>query len=82
MRAGWAYFISFPETAKDFAELSKNKLPMPLLIISGEKASAAVLNPQGPLVATNAKVVTLKNTGHWVMEENQKESMDALTAFL
>jgi pimeloyl-ACP methyl ester carboxylesterase len=82
MRAGWAYFISFPETAKDFAELSKNKLPMPLLIISGEKASAAVLNPQGSLVATNAKAVTLKNTGHWVLEENHRETMEELTAFL
>jgi pimeloyl-ACP methyl ester carboxylesterase len=82
MRAGWAYFISFPQTAKDFAELGKTKLPMPLLVIAGEKASAGTLSAQGPLVSNNAKVVVLKNTGHWLMEENRKETMDALVAFL
>ncbi len=35
MRAGWAYFVSFPQAAKDFAELSQTKLPMPLLVIGG-----------------------------------------------
>src|SRR5215831_10954676 len=82
MRASWAYFVSFPQTAKEFAELARTKLPMPLLVIAGEKASAATLSAQGPLVATNAKIVTLKNTGHWLMEENRKETMDALVAFL
>ncbi len=82
MRAGWAYFVSFPQTAKDFAELGKTKLPMPLLVIAGEKASAGTLSAQGPLVSNNAKVVVLKNTGHWLMEENRKETMDALVAFL
>jgi pimeloyl-ACP methyl ester carboxylesterase len=38
MRAGWAYFISFPKTAEDFAELSKAKLTMPVLSIGGEKS--------------------------------------------
>jgi pimeloyl-ACP methyl ester carboxylesterase len=82
MRAGWAYFVSFPQTAREFAELARTKLPMSLLVIAGEKASAATLSAQGPLIATNAKIVTLKNTGHWLMEENRKETMDALLAFL
>ena len=29
MHAGWAYFVSFPEAAKDFADLSRTKLTMP-----------------------------------------------------
>src|SRR5579862_7669785 len=33
MHAGWAYFVSFLQAAKDFAELSKTKLPMPVLAI-------------------------------------------------
>jgi pimeloyl-ACP methyl ester carboxylesterase len=28
------------------------------------------------------KVVILKNTGHWVLEENPKETFDALFNFL
>ncbi len=82
MRAGWAYFAAWPQTAKDFAQLSQTKLNMPVLSIAGEKASAAVLGQQMKVVATNAKEVVLKDTGHWVMEERPKETTDALLKFL
>jgi pimeloyl-ACP methyl ester carboxylesterase len=82
MRAAWAYFAAWPQTAQDFAELSKTKLTMPVLSIAGEKASAATLNAQMKLVATDVSAVTLKDTGHWVMEERPKETIDALLKFL
>ena len=82
MRAGWAYFASWPETAKDFAQLAQTQLTMPVLSIAGEKASAAILGPQMMRVATDVKVIELKDTGHWLMEERPKETMDALIAFL
>jgi pimeloyl-ACP methyl ester carboxylesterase len=82
MRAAWAFFVAFPQTAQDFAELAKTKLTMPVLAIAGEKASAATLLPQMKLVANNVNVLELKNTGHWVMEERPKETMDALLKFL
>lgn len=82
MRAGWAYFISFPQTASDFTELSKTKLTMPVLSIGGEKANGRALGAQVKLVATDATVIVLKNTGHWLMEENQTETIDALVKFL
>ncbi len=82
MRAGWAYFVSFQQAAKDFAQLSQTKLPMPVLAIGGEKANGEVLGEQVKLVATHASVVVLKNTGHWVLEENRKETTDALLKFL
>lgn len=82
MRAGWAYFVSFQQAAKDFAELSKNKLPMPVLAIGGEKANGELLGNQMKLVSNDASVIVLKNTGHWLMEENPKETMDALVKFL
>jgi len=82
MRAGWAYFASWPDTAKDFAQLAQTKLTMPVLSIAGEKASAAILGPQMKLVATEVTVIDLKGSGHWLMEERPKETMDALIAFL
>ena len=33
-------------------------------------------------VATNVIVIDLKGTGHWLMEERPRETMDALVAFL
>ncbi len=82
MRAGWAYFVSFQQAAKDFTELSQTKLTMPVLSIGGEKANGDVLAHQMKLVASNVTFVVLKNTGHWVMEENPKETIDALVKFL
>ena len=82
MHAGWAYFVSFLQAAKDFAELSQTKLTMPVLTLGGEKANGEVLGKQAKLVATDVTVVVLKNTGHWVMEENFKETTEALQKFL
>src|SRR5215469_6100007 len=82
MRAGWAYFAAWPETAKDFAQLAQTKLAMPVLSIAGEKASAAILDPQMKRVATNVTVIDLKGTGQWLMEERPQETMDALVSFL
>jgi pimeloyl-ACP methyl ester carboxylesterase len=82
MRAGWAYFISFPKTAKDFEELSRTKLAMPVLSIGGAKANGTALGEQAKLVAADATIVVLENTGHWLMEENPQETMDALAKFL
>jgi pimeloyl-ACP methyl ester carboxylesterase len=82
MRAGWAYFAAWPETAKDFAQLAQTKLTMPVLSIAGEKGSAAILGPQMKRVATNVKVIDLPGIGHWLMEERPKETMDAIVAFL
>ena len=82
MRAGWAYFVSFPQAAKDFAQLAQTKLTMPVLAIGGGKASGEVLARQMNLVASNVTVVILKDTGHWLMEERPKETTDALIKFL
>ncbi len=82
MRAGWAYFQSFPQTARDFAQLSRTKLSMPVLAIGGQRANGAVIGQQAKIVATNASVVILNDTGHWILEERPTETTDALMKFL
>jgi pimeloyl-ACP methyl ester carboxylesterase len=82
MRAGWEYFASWPDTARDFAQMAQTQLTMPVLSIAGEKASAAILSPQMKRVATDVKVIELKGSGHWLMEERPQETMDALVEFL
>jgi pimeloyl-ACP methyl ester carboxylesterase len=82
MRAGWAYFVSFQQAARDFAQLSQTKLTMPVLSIGGEKANGDVLAHQMRLVASGVTFVVLKDTGHWVMEERPQETMAALVKFL
>jgi pimeloyl-ACP methyl ester carboxylesterase len=82
MQAGWAYFVSFQQAAKDFAQLSRTKLTMPVLTIGGEKSLGEALGQQTKLVATDVTVAVLKDTGHWVLEERPKETTDALMKFL
>jgi pimeloyl-ACP methyl ester carboxylesterase len=82
MHAGWAYFVSFLQAARDFAELSRTKLTMPVLGIGGDKANGVALGQQVKLVATDATVIVLKDTGHWIMEERPKETAEALEKFL
>jgi pimeloyl-ACP methyl ester carboxylesterase len=82
MRSGWAYFVSFPQTATEFARFSQTTLTMPVLSIGGEKANGDALAKQVKLVASSATTVTLPNTGHWVMEERPQETSEALVHFL
>jgi pimeloyl-ACP methyl ester carboxylesterase len=82
MHAGWAYFVSFLQAAKDFAQLSRTKLSMPVLSIGGEKSLGEALGRQTKLVATDVTVIVLKDTGHWVLEERPKETTEALQKFL
>jgi pimeloyl-ACP methyl ester carboxylesterase len=82
MHAGWEYFVSFLKAADDFKQLSQNKLNMPVLSIGGDKSLGEALGAQVKLVATDTTVVVLKNTGHWLLEENPKGTTDALFKFL
>lgn len=82
MRAGWAYFGSFPQAAKDFEEFARTKLTMPILSLGGEKANGDALGRQAQLVGSNVKVVVIENCGHWMLEESPKETTQALVDFL
>ena len=82
MRAAWAYFASWPQLAKDFAQLSQTRLTIPVLSIGGDKSLGKELGEQAKLVATDPTVIVLPNAGHWILEEKSKETADALIAFL
>lgn len=82
MKAGMEYFRNFEQDAAQFAELSKNPLPMPMLVLAGEKASGDGLIVQARLVATNVDGVVVKGAGHWLMEEAPDVVIPKLVAFL
>lgn len=82
MRAGFEYFKAFEQDAKDFDALSKNPLPMPMLVLTGEKASGQFLIDQAKLVASNVDGVVIPNSGHWLMEEAPDQVIPKLVAFL
>ena len=82
MRAGFEAFRAFEQDAKDFAALSRTKLKMPMLVLSGEKASGEFLIAQGRLVAENVEGVIVKGSGHWLIDEAPAQVIPKLEAFL
>jgi pimeloyl-ACP methyl ester carboxylesterase len=82
MRAGFEYFRAFEQDAKDFERFAKTPLPMPMLVLAGEKASGQFLIDQGRLVATNVKGVIVPGSGHWLMEEASDKVIPLLVEFL
>jgi pimeloyl-ACP methyl ester carboxylesterase len=55
---------------------------MPMLVLTGEKASGNFLIEQGRLVATNVRGVVIKGSGHWLMEEAPTQVQPLLIDFL
>jgi len=82
MRAGFEYFRNFERDAKDFAQLSATPLPMPVLVLTGEKASGNFLIEQARLVATNVQGQVVTGSGHWLMEEAPQAVIPAIIKFL
>jgi pimeloyl-ACP methyl ester carboxylesterase len=82
MPAGFEYFKSFEQDAKDFAAFAATKLEMPFLVLAGEKASGTFLIDQTKLVASNVTGTVVKGSGHWLMEEATDQVVPAIVAFL
>ncbi|HET6889519.1 MAG TPA: alpha/beta hydrolase [Pyrinomonadaceae bacterium] len=82
MRAGFEVFRAFEQDAKDFEQFAQTKLSMPMLVLTGEKASGDFLIEQGRLVATDVNGVVIKGSGHWLMEEAGGQVIPQLIAFI
>jgi pimeloyl-ACP methyl ester carboxylesterase len=82
MKAGMEVFRAFPQDAVEFAGFANTKLPMPMLVLSGEKAGGSFLIEQGKMVATNVEGVLVQDRGHWLMEEAPDQVIPKLVEFL
>ena len=82
MRAGFEVFKAFEQDSKDFAKFAETKLPMPMLVLSGEKAGGQFLIDQGRLVDTNVEGVIIEGSGHWLIDEAPGQVIPKLVAFL
>ena len=75
------YFKAFePTDATDNRNFAKTKLPMPLLVIEGEKGMNGILAIQAALISDHLKAIKFPS-GHWLMEEKPVETSAALKDF-
>jgi pimeloyl-ACP methyl ester carboxylesterase len=82
MRAGFEYFRAFEQDATDFARFARKKLPMRMLVLSGEKSGGTFLIQQGRMVAKDVEGVVVRKSGHWLMDEAPGEVIPKLIEFL
>lgn len=80
--AGFEYFRNFERDAADFQALSATRLAMPMLVLTGEKASGDFLIQQARLVADDVEGVVVTGSGHWLMEEAPDRVIPLVVGFL
>jgi pimeloyl-ACP methyl ester carboxylesterase len=80
--AGMEVFRAFEQDAKDFAGFGQTKLKIPMLILTGEKASGEFLITQAKLVDENVDGVVIQGSGHWLIDEAPDKVIPKIVAFL
>ena len=81
-RAAFEMFKTFDtQDAMDNRQFATTMLSMPVLTIEGDKAMGGALEVQAKIVATNVTSMTLKDTGHWLMEQRPGEIKTELKKF-
>ena len=81
MKAGMEVFRAFDQDAKDNAEFARTKLPIPMLVLGGEKSGGDFLISQARMVANNVDGVIIIGSGHWLIDEAPGQVIPRLLAF-
>ena len=82
IHAGFEYFRNFERDARDFAQLGAVRLTVPVLVLTGEKASGDFLIEQAKLVASDVRGQVVVGAGHWLMEEAPDTVIPAIRDFV
>ena len=76
-------FAAFAQDAIDNQQLlAKGKLTMPVLAIGGDHSYGAGLATEIGFAASNVRSAVIKDSGHWIMEEQPQQAIAVITAFL
>jgi pimeloyl-ACP methyl ester carboxylesterase len=85
LKAGFAYYENFSQDDKDNKELSKTKLPMPVMALEGsrreEGGKTFLLGNQLRTVSDNVRDIAIPKSGHWIAEENPEFLTQTLLEF-
>jgi len=84
MHDAFEQFAAFGQDAKDNQAMlaAGGKLKMPVLALGAEKSFGTQQADVLRVVADDVTGGIVPNSGHWIMEENPKATVDLVTAFL
>jgi len=77
-------FAAFAEDAVDNQKLlaDNGKLKMPVLAIGGDHSYGAHLATEVGFAASDVQAAVIKDSGHWIMEEQPAQAVALITSFL
>ena len=77
-------FAAFAQDAIDNQKLlaDKGKLKMPVLAIGGDHSYGDKLAVEVGFAATDVRAAVIKDSGHWIMEEQPAQAIALITGFL
>ena len=83
MHAGFAQFAAFDQDAVDNrAFVAAGKLDVPVLALGGEKSFGTTMATVMRFAASDVEEGVVPDSGHWIMEENPKATIELVRAFL
>ena len=83
MHAGFAQFAAFDQDAIDNrAFVAAGKLDVPVLALGGEKSFGTTMAAVMRFAASDVEEGVVPGSGHWIMEENPKATVELVRAFL
>jgi pimeloyl-ACP methyl ester carboxylesterase len=76
-------FAAFAQDAIDNQQLvAKGKLKMPVLAVGGDHSYGAHLATEIGFAAANVRAAVIKDSGHWIMEEQPEQAVTIILSFL
>jgi pimeloyl-ACP methyl ester carboxylesterase len=83
MHAAFEQFAAFTQDAADNKALAANrKLAMPVLALGGDHSFGTQMADIMRLVASDVTAGVITNSGHWVMEEQPRQTTAKILAFI
>jgi pimeloyl-ACP methyl ester carboxylesterase/quercetin dioxygenase-like cupin family protein len=83
MHAGFAQFAAFDQDVIDNkAAVVRGRLQMPVIAIGGDHSLGPTMAYIMRFAADNVRQVVIKDSGHWLMEEQPEATVAAITDFL
>lgn len=83
MRSGFAQFAAFDQDAIDNRTfLAQGKLTMPVLAMGGEKSFGTMMATVTRFTASDVHEAVVPDSGHWIMEENPRATIQIVRGFL
>ncbi|MBD2771960.1 alpha/beta fold hydrolase [Iningainema tapete] len=81
LHAGFELYRAFPKDLKQFKELIKRQLPMPVLALGGETSAGPFIVDMVREAASDVRGGSVPHAGHWIAEENPDYLIQQLLTF-